>query len=347
MKINEIVINEGFWDTIKKAVSRTPTPAAEPDPFPDRDPAEYQAHLDKKNAKRAKKGQREFDRQRAERIAAEKEKKPKQTNKQSQPTSDQADLNQSAPAFKYGDPITLGKGKPIMPGDPNYDSIANSILNPKGKKAKPEQPKQQQQQNQQQQNFNSSFMGGFNAGFNGAFGGQPGMQQQPGAGQQQPPPPPPPGAGPGQQQPPPPPPPPPPGAGQQQPPPPPPPPPGGGSAGGAGQQQQQQPPPPPPAGAAEVKKAYQKAASMAHPDKHPNASPMTAQRYTELMKQVNAAKQAGDLSTLQKLLQQLQQMQGQNESRATYKKLIETVTRFIQEIILQESVGGVPWNIRT
>ena len=344
MKINEIVINEGFWDTITKGFKKKQEP--EVDPW--RDPAEWEAEVERRKgpvADRVAAGQAEFDRQRAERIAAEKAKTappPPQPEPPPPPPEDAA----SPPPFKYGDPITLGKGKPIMPGDPNYDSIANSILNPKGKKAKPEQPKQQQQQNQQQQNFNSSFMGGFNAGFNGAFGGQPGMQQPPGAGQQQPPPPPPPGAGPGQQQPPPIPP-----SGGQGPQQPPPPPPGGGSAGGAGQQQTQQPPPPPQqVDPKEFKKAYQRAASMAHPDKHPNADEMTAKQYTDIMQQLNAAKGGTleDYKTIQRLAQQLQQMQGKTEgiSRARVNKLLETARRFAREIILineAKARGGVPW----
>ena len=42
--------------------------------------------------------------------------------------------------FKYGDPLVLTKGaKPLMPNDPNYKSIANSILNPRAP-AKPAAP---------------------------------------------------------------------------------------------------------------------------------------------------------------------------------------------------------------
>ena len=86
---------------------------------------------------------------------------------------------------------------------------------------------------------------------------------------------------------------------------------------------------------------------MAHPDKHPNADPVTARRYHELMTQLNAAKNSpNSMKEVARIQQELFKMQatGKNESRML-KNLIETAERIAREIVA-EAKGGVPWSVR-
>lgn len=142
MKINEVIV-EGFWDSLKKA---------EPDPFPNRDPAEYEQEVERR---RRVAGQAhpvagktsyatpgtsnpQVTFARPAKVLAGTTKYATQgtTNPQLHPgstvprvTAAPVELPSSPVPFKYGDPIIVGKGqKQLKPGETAYETLAKQLL---------------------------------------------------------------------------------------------------------------------------------------------------------------------------------------------------------------------------
>lgn len=123
MKVNEVIV-EGFWDDVKTMVGKGPKrvePAwktAAPAPTKKRreelPPIEWDGSVDYDGSTDP---------------SAPIEYTPAAAPAEPVATTEPAATTAAPAAFKYGDPITVGKGqKPLKSGDPSYDAIAKQML---------------------------------------------------------------------------------------------------------------------------------------------------------------------------------------------------------------------------